>query len=137
MTEEKTRDQELGAIVEKLYSLTGIGDWAGAEHFLSDDLVITEADSLPYGGRYTGRSALQDLFVKVMEFWADPELTLRAITVGDDHAVGLVSLRVTSRATNRRLNLEIAETFRFEDDKIVEIIPYYFDTHMVVENCRG
>lgn len=130
-------DQETRALVEKLYALSGAGDWTAVAEYMSDDLVIREADSLPYGGDYTGRNALRDLFGKVMAFWDDPSIEMHAITAGQDHGVGILTLSVTSRRTGRRLTLDIAEMFRFRDGKLVEIKPYYYDTHMIVEDGWG
>ena len=132
MTEQETR-----ALVEKLYALSGAGDWEAVDEYMSDDLVIVEAESLPYGGLYPGRTALRDLFAKVMAYWIDPSIEMHAITAGEDRGVGLPTLHVTSRQTGRRLALDIAETFRFRDGKLIEIKPYYFDTHLIVEDCRS
>jgi ketosteroid isomerase-like protein len=123
--------------VEKLYALSGAGDWAAVAEYMSDDLVIVEADSLPYGGAYTGRNALRDLFEKVMAYWEDPSVEMHGITASQDRGVSILTLNVTSRQTGRRLALDIAETFRFRDSKLIEIKPYYFDTHLIVEDARG
>lgn len=130
-------DQETLALVEKLYAQSGADDWEAIDEYMSDDLVIVEAESLPYGGLYPGRTALRDLFAKVMSYWIDPSIDIHAITAGQDRGVGLLTLNVTSPRTGRRLALDIAETFRFRDGKLVEIKPYYFDTHLIVRDSRG
>ena len=130
-------DRETLALVEKLYALSGAGDWAAVAEYMSDELVIVEAASLPYGGAYTGRNALRDLYEKVMAYWEDPSVDMHAITAGQDYGVGILTLNVTSRRTGRRLALDIAEMFRFREGKLVEIKPHYFDTNLIVEDSRG
>ncbi len=118
-------------IVKALYAATGVGDWDTAESYFTDDFRIVEADSLPYGGVFTGKRAMRDLFAKVMGFWSDPDLKLEGVAAGDGYAYGIVRLIVTSRTTGKRHELEIAERFEFRGEQVCEVKPYYYDTHAI------
>ncbi len=123
--------QRMTEIVEALYAATGVGDWDTAESHFTDDFRIVECDSLPYGGLYTGKRAMRDLFADVMAFWADPALELEGVAAGGGYAYGIVKLTVTSRNTGKRQLIEIAERFEFRDDLVCEVKPFYFDTHAI------
>lgn len=126
-------ENNLKAIVQAVYALAGAGDWEAAEHYLSEDLVIIEAENLPYAGHYLGRGALRELHGIVMAHWVDPVLEFHAMTAGDGHVVSLVTFHFTSRRSGRRLAMPLAEVFRIEAGQVTEIRPYYFDTRAMVQ----
>lgn len=124
---QATNEQNL-ALARQLYDATGRGDWEAAAALLADDFVVIEADTLPYAGTYRGKNALRDLFVKVMGMLPAVGLEIHAMTAGDDHVVGLLSIKLDDGE-----GIRVAEVFRMRDGKVAEIVPYYFDTEQV---CR-
>ena len=122
------------AIVEALYAATGSGDFARAETFLTDDFFVTEADSLPMAGVYRGKTALQDLYTRVMGMMDVAGLEIRETTVGDEFAVTLVDFVF---ADPKLARAEVAEMFRFRDGKISEIRPFYFDPAPILAACAA
>ncbi|WP_375195065.1 nuclear transport factor 2 family protein [Sphingobium sp.] len=116
------------AMVERLYQLTGTGQWDAVAAMLTDDFAIREADSLPYAGTYSGKGALQELYTKVFAYWEDPSLETGDICVGEDHAIVLVKVTATSRHSGERLEMPLAEVFHVRGDQFSGITPYYFDT---------
>jgi uncharacterized protein len=121
------------ALVERLYQVAGAGDWTAVAELLADDFVITEAAGLPYAGTWRGKDALRQVYTLVMGKWRDAKVDIHAITVGDGHAVGLLTLHATSPVSGERLSLPIAEIFRVNAGKIAEIRPFYFDTAAVAQ----
>src|SRR3989344_472527 len=99
-----TGESQLKSIVQAVYAHAGAGDWAACEALLSPDLVIHEAEGLPYAGTYRGRDALRRLHGIVMAHWQDPEIEFHAMTAGDGHVVSLVTFHLTSgrRASAQR-----------------------------------
>ena len=128
-----TTEAELKAIAHAVYAAAGSGDWETVEGYMSDDLVITEADSLPYSGTYTGRGALRELFGIVMAHWAEPELEFHAMTAGDDHVASLMTFHMTSRRSGKRISMPLTEVIRISGGKVVAIEPYYYDTAAMIE----
>lgn len=114
-------DQRL-ALVNRLYQLTGAGDWAVAEEHLTEDFFAIEADHLPFAGTYSGKGGLRALFETVMGMADVIDMQIHETTVGEDHAVTLVDLVFAAGGRAR-----IAEMFRFRGDRICEIRPFYFD----------
>jgi ketosteroid isomerase-like protein len=117
---------EILKVIDALYDLSARGDFDAAEaHYLSDDLVITEASDLPMGGVYRGRRALRDLYEKVMGFADVAALERHASMTGSDCAV--VHLHIAF-ADPDLAPAEVLELFRFRDGKVCEIKPFYFDS---------
>lgn len=117
----------LKAVVQAVYAHAGAGDWTACEAYLSLDLVIWEADGLPYAGTFRGRDALRRLHGQVMAHWADPRIDFHAMTAGEGHVVSLVTFHLTSRITGKSQAMPLAEVFRIQEGLVTEICPFYFD----------
>jgi ketosteroid isomerase-like protein len=61
------------------------------------------------------------------------EPTVLEFTEGPHTVVVLVSAKVTGKKTGRTITMGFVEALRFEDGKIRSLIPYYFDTKLLVE----
>lgn len=127
-------DAEKLALVEGLYAATGVGDFDKAEEFLTDDFFITEAESLPYAGIYKGRTALRDLFTKVMSMMDVAELDVAQHTVGGDYAITILSMKFADPSL---APAPLCELYRFRGDKVCEIRPYYFDPAPIIAACKA
>lgn len=126
-----TSPDDLKAIVQSIYAHAGAGEWDACAAYLSDDLVIHEAASLPYAGAFRGKNALRDLHAQVMAHWADPRIDFHAMTAGDNHVVSLVTFHLTSKITGKSAAMPLAEVFRLGHGKVTEIRPFYFDSAAV------
>lgn len=129
MTNEETVD-----LVNRLYAATSVGDFDLAETMLTDDFFITEADTLPMAGVYKGRTALRELYAKVMGMMDVAGLKIEAITAGGDYAVVVLSFQF---ADPKLAPAHLCEMFLFRDGKACEIRPYYFDPAPIVAACKA
>lgn len=125
--QQATQEERNLATAAALYVATGSGDWAAAERMLSDDLFITEADTLPFGGTYRGRGALRELYNKVIPMLGNAEISVKGITAGGDYVIYILELVPPGRPA-----IPLVELFRFgPDGKVAEIRPYYFNSDHV------
>ncbi|WP_372732203.1 nuclear transport factor 2 family protein [Novosphingobium sp.] len=115
---------EMIKFVDDLYAATGVGDFDTAETMLTDDFFVTEADGLPMAGVYRGKTALRELYSKVMSMVDVVGLERVETTAGKDHAVTILSFRFADPSLPPA---ELCELFRFRDGKCCEIKPFYFD----------
>ncbi|NBC38083.1 nuclear transport factor 2 family protein [Novosphingobium sp. FSY-8] len=120
--------------VDKLYALSGTGQWDAIAELVTDDFFITEAAGLPMEGRFEGKHALRDLFIQVMGSLDVVGLDRVVTTAGGDYGVTLLSLRFADPSLPPA---EIAEVFRFRDGKLAEIKPYYFDPAPVIAAAKA
>jgi len=116
--------EEIAAFVDRLYAVSGAGDWEAAAEMLTDDFVAYEADSLPMAGEYRGRNGLRDLFGKVMAMVDVAALERSTLPIADDAAIAVLTMRFADPALKPA---ELCEMFRFRDGKCCEIKPYYYD----------
>jgi len=126
--------EEMLAVIDELYSAAGVGDFDRAETLLTDDLVIEEAAGLPMEGTYTGRTALRDLYVRVMGMMEVAGLERIQTTTGGDYAVTILYFQFADPDLEPA---HLCERFRFRDGKVCEIKPYYFDHKPVIAACEA
>lgn len=119
-----------------MYAAVSRGDWAAVENFMAEDFVIHEPPSLPYGGEWRGKDALQRLYVHVMGYWTQPSVEWHELLGGEDNAVALLALSATSPAGERQ-TFEIAEVTRFENGKMASMRIHYFDTAAIRDLLAG
>ncbi|MEY2944006.1 MAG: hypothetical protein RLY97_2020 [Pseudomonadota bacterium] len=123
------------AIINALYAATGVGDFDAAETMLTDDFFVTEAEGLPYAGVYKGKTALRELYTKVMSMMdvAGLEITAHCTTDGE-YACTLLQFSFTDP---KLAPAPLAEMYKFRDGKVCEIKPYYFDLAPIIAACRA
>lgn len=115
-------------VTQAMYDHAARGEWEAVAAFMAEDLVIHEPPTLPYGGEWRGRDALQRLFTHVMGFWDDPQVAWIDLVGGDTHVVALLQMSATVRATGKHFTQRIAEVTRFNaDGKMAEMHIHYFD----------
>ena len=121
-------DQANLALVQKFYGAIFKGDWGGVEQCVSEDIVVYEAQGLPYGGEYHGIQALQELFAQVVSYWDDLNIEIKGVTAGDGYVVGVLQFSGSSKGTGQKISMPIAEISEFQNGRIASIKPVYWDT---------
>lgn len=115
-------------VLSEIYKRMRDGDWSGVEELLSDDFKVVEPESLPYGGLWKGKDALQRLFPAVMSHFENPAPVTKEVIGGEEWAAVIVDFTVTAKKTGRRFTQTVSEVGRVVDGKLVELQIHYFDT---------
>lgn len=115
-------------LLGKIYALAGARDWDGVAECMHPDLVIYEAPSLPFGGEYKGKDALQVVAGAMYGQWPEAKVEIHDITGGKDWAVVVLSLTVNSTQTGEPITQTLCEAGRFEDGLLIEHRIHYYDT---------
>jgi hypothetical protein len=115
------------ALLAEIYGLAGARDWAAVEARVHPDFTVYEAASLPFGGEWTGRDALQRVAAAMYGTWAKASVDIHEIVGGDDWAVVVLSLTMTSKRTGRTFTQTVNEAGRFDDGLLKELRIHYFD----------
>jgi ketosteroid isomerase-like protein len=127
--------EQIAKLVDDMYAMTSVGDFDGAEAYLADDLIITEANGLPMEGVYRGKGALRALYGKVMGMMDVAGLERVALTVGGDYAICVVRFQFVDPTIE---GAELCELFRFNaEGKVAEIKPYYFDPAPMIAAAKA
>jgi ketosteroid isomerase-like protein len=107
------------------------------QHLLAEafhpDIVVHEPGSLPYAGDWVGLDGAASLMRAMNDAWA--EMALDGLEVhGDGERVLLTcQLRMVARRTGQIVRQPFAERLHFEDGKLKEGTPFYFDTAEIAE----
>jgi len=119
-------------LCDRFIAALGIGDFATQREILAPDFVCTEAAGLPYPGTFTGPDGWETLARTVGRTWAKFSIKRREfVAESEDSAVMLFDIAGQSRKTGKPFQSSVLELWRFKGDKLVEIMPFYFDTHQL------
>jgi uncharacterized protein len=120
-------------VVERFEDAFVRGDMDEVLSLLAEDIVVHEAESLPYPGdhrSHDGFLRLADAFNRVWEIKSPLDLTF--LDAGDTRVVVLVQFDVVARATGAPLRLQLAEVYTVIDGQIADLDVYYRDTAAIV-----
>lgn len=114
---------------QKIYAAMFKGDMETVKRFVAADILVHEAESLPYGGTYRGPAGVDRLARLIYSTWEDMDTQLIEITAGGDYAVALMHFSAKGKKTGKSFSFPIAEAWRFNaEGKAIEWCPFYFDT---------
>jgi len=118
--------------VQAMFDAMAAGDFELMQSYLHPDVIVTEAECLPYPGIHKGPDAYIKLVHKVVGTWDDLQLSVNAMAEAGD-MVMVVSEFAGKNKMGVAFNMPMTEVFYFTDGKISEVRPYYFDTHKLAE----
>ncbi len=124
-------DNSLGALLAEVYRLAGERDWDAVEARIHPDFVLYEAESLPFGGEWKGKDALQRCAAAMYATWEEASVDIHDITGGKEWAVVVLTLTMKSKKTGRTFTQTVNEAGRFEGGLLKELRIHYFDAAKV------
>ena len=122
------------AILEQFLKLGRSRDLAALKAMVTEDLLIKQADSLPFGGVYIGWAGYLDVTEKL--FGKMRKVHLELIDTWQANQCSLVAhfmLEAISKSTKEKISMPLLEIWEFEGDKVSAITPFYHDTHLLSE----
>jgi len=118
-------------IVQALYSAMATGDTTIYDTALHADFRVVESPALPFGGTFNGMEGFNALVGQIFEMYSEFIPQPKNIAVGGNQVMVEVDIRLTGKATGKTIDTQLIEVFTFENDKLIEIKPYYFDTDLL------
>ncbi len=118
--------------IEAMFAALAAGDIEKMKSYLHPDVVVTEADCLPYAGVYRGPDAYMELVNKLFEAWDDVDVSVKAMVEEGDIVISISELSGKNKA-GVAFTMPMAEVFYFTDGKLSEVRPYYYDTNKLAE----
>ncbi|EPH41087.1 nuclear transport factor 2 family protein [Streptomyces aurantiacus] len=114
--------------------------------YFAPDVVLHQADALPYGGTWRGHDGLERFFLAMSAAWAEFEIGEQRFLAGGGpgpdeetaHGGTVVvrsEIRARARATGRELAFPILQTVTVADGRITEVWPFYWDTAAIAAAC--
>ncbi|SDN31667.1 nuclear transport factor 2 family protein [Allokutzneria albata] len=114
----------------------GRADFAELAPFFAEDVVLRQADALPYGGEWRGHAGMERFFLAMSAAWGSFEMVRQRFLSTGEPIVVLTDVRARARATGRVLEFPILQTIGFRDGRISEVRPFYWDTAAIAEATR-
>jgi hypothetical protein len=115
------------AVVDAWYDAALRGDLAAITALLDPDVVIHEADSLPYGGEHVGRDAVLALLGTLFAGVDREAVVIEQIMCNDVAAAAMLQVPFKAPDGTNAVVL-VCETFEIRAGQIARVRPYYFDT---------
>ena len=125
------------SIVADFFTAAAANDQGAMAAILDPEVIVTEADSLPFGGRHVGFAAFQALVRRVFLLWRDTRVEVEQLIGDGEYVVVLATMPARSKADGAVLCMPIAEVWRLEHGRVKEIRPFYFDTGKFVDLLQG
>jgi uncharacterized protein len=130
MTSEE--DKNL-AIVKAAFAAGAEGDYDKFFADLTPDAELHEADSLPYGGVYRGPEAVKRGVKTIYATWDEFKVDILQYGAGGDLVFVHMMISGVGRKTGKSFSMPVIDFWRLKNGKIVEIRPFYYDTHKARE----
>jgi ketosteroid isomerase-like protein len=123
-------------LVLNAYAAISSGDLDAFYSCFHEDVVLHEAESLPYGGCYRGLAELKHGVAKVFDAWADFRFHVEEVAAAGDMAFVYLHGCGTGKKTGKTFAFPFVEVWRFRQGKVIELRPFYWDTNRARE-CFG
>jgi len=105
--------------------------------FFAPDVVLHQANALPYGGIWRGHEGMEQFFLSMSRAWDTFEIVDQTFLATISPLVVLTQVHSRARATGRELDFPILQTIAVEDGRITEVRPFYWDTAEIANACRA
>lgn len=122
-------------LLSNVYAHARARDWDKVAELVHPDFTVHEAECLPFGGKWTGRDALQRVAAAMYGTWETASVDIHEIVGGEEHAVVVLTLTMTSKVTGRTFSQTVNEMGRFEDGLLKDLIIHYFDAAEVAREA--
>ncbi|WP_249374634.1 nuclear transport factor 2 family protein [Streptomyces sp. I05A-00742] len=104
--------------------------------YFAYDVVLHQADSLPYGGTWHRHDGMARFFLAMSLAWERFDiLEQRFLGVDGDTVVVHSRVGARARATGRELEFPIVQTIVVRDGRIASVRPFYWDTAAIAAAC--
>jgi ketosteroid isomerase-like protein len=105
--------------------------------YFSPDVVLHQAEGLPYGGTWRGHEGMERFFLAMSEVWASFDMAEQRFLSRGATAVILTHVRARARTTGVELAFPILQTIEARDSRISDVRPFYWDTAAIARACTA
>jgi ketosteroid isomerase-like protein len=115
----------------------GKADFEPLAPFFAPDVVLHQAEALPYGGTWRGHEGMERFFVAMSRAWESFDMVEQRFLATEGTIVVLTHVHARARATGQELDFPILQTITVEDGHITEVHPFYWDTARIASACTS
>ncbi|WAL68341.1 nuclear transport factor 2 family protein [Amycolatopsis cynarae] len=111
----------------------GNASFDGLASCLAEDVVMYQAESLPYGGQWRGHEGIEQFMFAFGKAWESLEFFEHRFVTEAPSVVVYNRGRLRARCTGRTLDTSVMQLITVRDGLIAEMHPFYMDTAAVLE----
>jgi ketosteroid isomerase-like protein len=124
--------QEHERVVERYLTAFKESDLDAIVEITHPECVVSEPESLPYGGEYTGKQAFKEVFGNVLSTWDEVVFDMNDV-VGDGAVFTILGdVRLESDGVGS-IETQVVEVCEVEDGLIRGLTIYYQDTAAILD----
>ena len=113
--------------VKQFYDLLGQSNMEQALTLLDKDFILSQANSLPYGGEFRGRTGIKDFFGRFFRYWQT--FQSKDVAYYTDQSIVFAVSTATGRSHEGKVvEMPMVQIYEVSDGKIKSAKPFYFDT---------
>ena len=105
--------------------------------FFTTDVVLHQAEGLPYGGIWRGHEGMEKFFLAMSATWEAFAMVNQRFLSTAGPAVVLTEVCARARTTGRQLSFPILQTLEVQRGRIAEVRPFYWDTAAIADACAS
>lgn len=113
----------------------GKADFGALAPFFAPDVVLFQAEGLPYGGIWRGHAGLERFFLAMSGTWEVFDMVSQEFLATENPLVVRTHVHARARATGRELDFPILQTITVVEGRITEVYPFYWDTAAIARAC--
>jgi uncharacterized protein len=119
------------ATVRAFYGHVSAGDVPAALALAGEQVLVQQADSLPFGGSWHGRAGFADMAGRIAAAWPGFQVEAKAwLADGEEHVAVLARMR------GRGLDMDLLELWQVRHGRIVSCQPFYFDAGLAARTAQ-
>lgn len=118
-------------LMEDLLNAGQNGDMDRLRELTSEDCVVHEPESLPYGGTYSGENVFPEIFGDIAQAW--DEFDFEGPDIWDAGEKVFVKWQVSAGVSGNRIEQPLLEVYEIEDEQISRADIFYKDTAAMLE----
>lgn len=125
------------AVVEQFLKAFQAGDVEGVFALVHPDIVVNEAEGLPYPGDHVGIAGMQGLVGQIMTLFDMSLESYEVVGSGGSVAVAKLLMKFTNRTSGRTVMMPGVELYRTTDGKVSGIDVFYKDSKAIADLVDG
>ena len=121
---------------ESAFLRAGGGDFTAIAATLDPECVIYQPVSLPYGGIRRGHNGFEEWMRLFTEVWASLEVREPEQMLMGNVVISRSHVYAERRGSGEKLDWPLLQYFRFRQNRIVELWPFYWDTATLIDDLQ-
>ena len=126
-------EEENLRIVKTMAANGILGRWDIVRQYVSDDLVMHVPPGLPFGGDYCGWDGYLRMFKELGAFFTDLKAAEAQLASCGNKVIVMSSFSGRIAKNGKPISFPITAIWEVKDGKVVDIVPFYYDTKTICD----